>query len=834
MRRQLFTSLIALWAALMTASSTVAQVAAPPPNFDDYVRRVMERFAVPGLSVAIVKDGAVVLVKGYGVRRLGESDRVDAETLFGIASNTKVFTATALGILVEEGKLEWDAPVVRYLPSFQMYDPWVTRHITVRDLLVHRSGLGLGAGDLMFWPPSTFSRPELVERLRYIPPATSFRSAYAYDNVLYPVAGEVIEAVSGQSWEDFVASRIFGPAGMRGSDVRLSHPDAVANAAMTHARVDGTVQAVTPYLGDVVNPAGGIFSNASDMARWVMVQLDSGRVADGGRVFGPSVTRELWEPVTPIEFGQPPAELAPLQHDFQFYALGLGVRDYRGRRMLTHTGGLPGYLSQVAFIPDLKLGVVVLTNQESGEAFNAITYQVLDHYLGAPAWDWLGGFSTVKARADAALAAFEAGTGAARDEASTPSLSLGRYASTYRDAWYGDIGIARKGEGLEIRFSRSPDLVGEMVHWQHDTFLVRWHKRELRADAFITFALTPGGNIDHATMQPASPAVDFSFDFQDLMLMPVRPESTVPAPVSAGWLPLIGEYATDSDTLSVLEQDGELALQKWSGSRSRLHPSLDGGFTTDVGERVTDRIGAERGGSDLSFDGRIFTRLALGGEDGGTFRIDPVRPTAALRVEALAASPPVEEGDFRASDLVELVTLDPTIKLDIRYATTNNFMGEAFYSAPRAFLQRPAAEALVRAHRWLGERGYGLLIHDGYRPWYVTRMFWDATPEDLRVFVANPANGSRHNRGSAVDLTLYDLRTGAPIEMPGGYDEFSPRSFPDYPGGTDRQRWHRELLREAMERQDFSVYEAEWWHFDYNDWRSYRIGNERFEALSLR
>jgi CubicO group peptidase (beta-lactamase class C family) len=502
------------------AAPASAQVALPP-DFDAYVERVMERFEVPGLSVAIVKDGEVVLTKGYGVRRLGATDPVDARTLFGIASNTKLFTATALGILVEDGKLEWDAPVVRYLPDFQMYDPWVTRHITVRDLLVHRSGLGLGAGDLMFWPPSTFTRPELVERLRYIPPATSFRSAYAYDNVLYPVAGEVVAAVSGMSWEDFIAARIFAPAGMTGSDVRLSHPDVVANAAMTHARVDGRVRAVSPYLGDAVNPAGGIFSNAEDMARWVMVQLDSGRVADGGRVYGGGVTRELWKPVTPIDFGDPPEELAPLRHDFQFYALGVGVRDYRGRRMLTHTGGLPGYVSQVAFIPDLDVGVVVLTNQESGEAFNAITYEVLDHYMEAPEWDWLAAFGAVKERGDAALARFEAATTAERDETSTPSLPLARYAGTYRDAWYGDIDIAQDGDGLSIDFTRNPDLIGEVVHWQYDTFLIRWRKRELRADAFITFTLTPGGAVDHATIVPASPAVDFSYDFQDLLLQPV-------------------------------------------------------------------------------------------------------------------------------------------------------------------------------------------------------------------------------------------------------------------------------------------------------------------------
>lgn len=481
----------------------------------------MEAFSVPGIAVGIVKDDELIYARGHGLRRFDGPETVDADTLFGIASNTKVFTATALGILVEEGKLEWDAPVVRYLPGFQMYDPWVTRHITVRDILVHRSGLGLGAGDLMFWPPTDFGRAELVERLRYIPPATSFRSAYAYDNVLYPVAAEIIAAVSGMSWEDFVAERILAPVGMASSDVRLSHPDSVPNAAMTHARVDGTVRAVSPYLGDAVNPAGGIFSNAEDMARWVMVQLDSGRVAGQDRAFGASVTREVWKPVTPMPFGSPPPELEPLRHDFQFYALGLGARDYRGEHMLTHTGGLPGYLSQVAFLPRRKLGVVVLTNQESGEAFNSITYHVLDHYMGAPEWDWIGGFTAVKERRDAAIAQIEANTASERDEMSTPSLSLDGYAGGYSDVWYGDIDITDEDGGLVIRFSRSADLVGDMVHWQHDTFLVRWRKRELRADAFITFTLTPEGGIDHATMLPASPLVDFSYDFQDLMLEPV-------------------------------------------------------------------------------------------------------------------------------------------------------------------------------------------------------------------------------------------------------------------------------------------------------------------------
>ena len=310
-------------------------------------------------------------------------------------------------------------------------------------------------------------------------------------------------------------------------------------------------------------------------------------------------------------------------------------------------------------------------------------------------------------------------------------------------------------------------------------------------------------------------------------------EEPLPPVVSEAFRPLIGEYLEGSDTMSILENDGGLVLLPWKGAAVLLESRTDGTFGTPGLAVVTVQTSEQGRTESISFGDRVFQWISLGAEDGGTFQITPVRNPEELRAEALAASPPVEDGAFRDSDLVELVSLDPTISLDVRYASTNNFMGEVFYSEPRAFLQRPAAEALERAHAWLGERGYGLLIHDGYRPWYVTKMFWDATPEDLKIFVANPESGSRHNRGCAVDLTLYDLATGLPIEMTGGYDEMSPRSFPDYPGGTTRQRWHRELLRQAMEAQDFAVYEVEWWHFDYQDWRSYRIGNDRFEDLGM-
>jgi len=313
-----------------------------------------------------------------------------------------------------------------------------------------------------------------------------------------------------------------------------------------------------------------------------------------------------------------------------------------------------------------------------------------------------------------------------------------------------------------------------------------------------------------------------------------------PAPPPTAWVPLIGEYANGTDTLSVLEDNQALFVLFWKGGGQKLEAVDDSTFQmTGSQGRLRIRWAGDQGATgtsgrrvrELVLGTRTFSRLALVPEEGETFRITLVREPEELREEALSVAPPVEEGDFLPSDLVELTSLDPTVRLDIRYATTNNFMGQVFYSSARAFLQRPAAEAVVRAHQWLEERGYGLLIHDGYRPWYVTKMFWDATPEHLKDFVADPASGSRHNRGCAIDLTLFDLETGEAVGMPAGFDEMTPRSHSDYPGGTTRQRWYRKLLRDAMEEQGFTVYPGEWWHFDYQDWRRYRIENQVFEAM---
>ena len=285
--------------------------------------------------------------------------------------------------------------------------------------------------------------------------------------------------------------------------------------------VDGRVRPVSPFGSDNVNPAGGINASATDIAKWLLVQLDSGKLPDGTRLFSPRTTRELWSVVTPIRPGTPPPELAPLRANFVGYALGFGLRDYRGWKVVSHTGGLPGFVSRITFVPDQRLGIAVFTNQESGEAFEAITWRLLDHFLAAPPTDWLIAYRTLKLRGDSAVAAQERAATAARDTASRPSLPLAKYAGAYRDAWYGDISIALENGKLVMRFSHSPSLTGDLEHFQYDTFIARWRDRELRADAYVTFALKPDGSIDQVKLAAVSPATDFSFDFQDLLLVPV-------------------------------------------------------------------------------------------------------------------------------------------------------------------------------------------------------------------------------------------------------------------------------------------------------------------------
>ncbi|MDI6698807.1 MAG: serine hydrolase [Candidatus Saccharicenans sp.] len=519
---------LAIFIFLLVSSAVQAQTrkaaARPnlPPDFDGLVARVLKTFEVPGLSLAIVKDGQVLLARGYGVKKLGQPDPVDSRTLFGIASNSKVFTAVALGMLVDEGRIRWEAPVIDYLPEFQMFDPTVSREITVRDLLCHRCGLGLGAGDLMLWPASDLNRKEILRRVRYIKPASSFRTTYAYNNIMFVVAGELLERVSGMRWEDFVREKIQKKVGMEWSNTSCALVEREENVAWPHVPLEGKVVPVrTLYLTENVNPAGGINSCAEDMARWMLVLLNNGKLADGSQLVSERVMNAITSIVTPIPVSKPAPELAPAAVNFNGYGLGLRIRDYRRYKVLTHTGGLEGYVSQVWLMPEIGLGVTVLTNQESTAAFAALTNQIVDYYLKAPKFDWVEAYARFSERNARRSKEELDKIYASRKKDTRPSLPLQEYAGLYGDAWYGEVEIREEGGRLTIRFKHSPELYGQLEHWHYDTFVARWFDRELRADAFVTFNLDQEGKVGEVKMLPFSSDVDFSYDYQDLLLKPV-------------------------------------------------------------------------------------------------------------------------------------------------------------------------------------------------------------------------------------------------------------------------------------------------------------------------
>jgi CubicO group peptidase (beta-lactamase class C family) len=509
---------------LLVASTVAGQV--PTAQIDALAERARSTFGVPGLSVAVVKDGTVVLAKGYGVKTLGASAPVGAGTLFGIASNTKAFIAAAIAILVDEGKLSWDTRVIDVLPGFAMYDPWVTREMQVRDLLSHRNGLGLGAGDLLFFPQTDFTVAEILGKLRYIKPATSFRTTYAYSNLGFVTAGEVIRAVTGRSWDEFVRERIFAPLGMTASNTSITAFTPGSDIATPHAEADGVLKPAVWENLDNSGAAGAINSNADDLARWLLVQLDKGKLpGSDARLFSADRSREMWTVNTTIPVGVPPPPLAAVAPHFAGYGLGWSLRDYRGHLVANHGGGLIGLTSRVFLVTDARIGVAVLTNSET-LASGALCWSVVDLLLETPPTDWIG---ILKQQSDdAAKRAQEAEVKAAgaRLAASTPSLALDGYAGRYSDAWYGEAAIAREGDRLVLRFAHTKGLVGDLEHWQHDTFVARWRDRSLRADAFVTFTIDPTGRVAQMTMKPVSELTDFSFDFQDLLFAPVA----APAP----------------------------------------------------------------------------------------------------------------------------------------------------------------------------------------------------------------------------------------------------------------------------------------------------------------
>ena len=518
---------------VLSACLTGTAWAAPPPGFDTRVVEAMQANDVPGMGISIVEDGQVVLAKGYGVRRMGSAEAVDADTIFPTGSTGKAVTAAALAILVDEGKLAWDDKVIDHLPEFRMHDPWVTREMTIEDLLVHRSGLGLGAGDLLFVPRSSRSRGDIVRALRNIKPATSFRGNYAYDNILYIVAGEVVAAASGQSYESFIDERVFAPAGMASSVSDEKDRFATPNRVQPQARLDprlrglGRQQALPERegLGQVGAAAGGLSSSANDLGRWLQVQLARGALpgGQGTRLYSEAAARAMWTPRIPVPIASYPAPIFDITPQFSNYALGWNVQDYRGVKVVQHGGAVFGVLTFIVMVPERNLGISLQINSEDVGVMRGLGYELLDHYLGFEARDWVAAFDTWnRQRLDAGLALLESAGKQAR-KSSRPSLPVAGYAGRYADAWYGPITIADRAGTLRIDFEATPDMAGTLDHWHYDTFRTVWDDTSIEP-AFVTFALDAEGKIARITMKPVSPLADFSYDYQDLLFVPMAEE----------------------------------------------------------------------------------------------------------------------------------------------------------------------------------------------------------------------------------------------------------------------------------------------------------------------
>ncbi|MBZ5594077.1 MAG: serine hydrolase [Acidobacteriia bacterium] len=763
------------WAASgnIAPSSDYAAVAR---SLQPFIQHELADKQLPALSIALVDDQQIVWAQGFGFADPDLKVPASAETVYRAGSVSKLFTDIGIMQLVERGELGLDAPVTQYLPDFQPKNPF-GKPITLRELMSHRSGLVREPPVGHYFDPTEPSLARTVASLNSTTLVYAPGTHTKYSNAAITVAGYVLEHLKGMPYARYLKQAVLQPMGLTDSafepEPRLMHNAAKAYLWTYEGR---TFEAPSFQLG--IGPAGCLYTSVVDLGHFLSILFARGK-GQHGQVLKPETLDEMWQP----QFAKPGEKTE--------FGIGFRLTTFAGRRMVRHGGAIYGFATELAALPDDKLGVVAVTTKDSSNAVvNHIAREALRLMLAVRAGKPL------------------------------PAIEITKPV---------DPALARKLDGRYGEGAKAIDLhefSGKLYYLS-----VRGGKRiELRAagDVLIT-----DGKLGYGLrIVPENGTV--ATDRDHLKRVP----ASKPAPAVERLRGLVGEYGWDHNTLYILEKQGKLtALIEWYDYYPLVEISPDVFRFPDWGLYDGETLAFHRDSDGHATQavlsgGVVFDRRKISGEELESFHIQPLEPVEELRRNALAATPPRETGTFRPPDLVELTSLDPTIKLDIRYATTNNFMRTVFYPQARAFLQRPAAEALLRAHHKLKTMGYGLLIHDSYRPWYVTKMFWDGTPPDKRIFVADPSQGSRHNRGCAVDLTLYQLKTGKPVEVVSQYDEMSARAYPEYPGGSSLARWHRGLLRRALQDEGFTVYDAEWWHFDYKDWPNYPILNVAAGELS--
>lgn len=506
---------------LFTSSNLSAQITSK--EVDVLVGNAMEKFQVAGVAVAIVKDGKIIHKKGYGVKSIDTKSLIDEHTNFEIASNSKAFTTAALSILVDEGKLSWDDNVKKYIPEFKMYNDYVTENFTIADLLCHRSGLGLGVGDLMMFPDGTdFSINDVIKSFQYFTPVSGFRTQFNYDNQLYLVAGEVIARVSGMNWETFVQKRIMEPLQMQNSFSSVSQVKDLSLMASPHSSESGTIKKISLYGTMVNGAAGGIISNVDDMSKWMLVQLNKGKYGSGldRQLFTKERQNEMWTIHTVDQVNPNPR----YNQHFNGYGLGWNLSDIKGNLSVSHTGGLPGMLSIVTMIPDLNLGIVILTNTENGGSgvFSSVSQTIIDSYLGLNNYGWVDKyaayFQSQKQSGDEVTKKVWETVSKAKNTTIKNEDLIG----LYEDKWFGKIEVFLKGNQLWFKSYRSPKLNGPMSFYKANTFAIKWEYKDMNCDAFAMFNLDEEGKAQSIKMKGISPNIDFSFDFQDLNLQRLK------------------------------------------------------------------------------------------------------------------------------------------------------------------------------------------------------------------------------------------------------------------------------------------------------------------------
>lgn len=739
------------------------------------IEREIQEKQLPAFSIALVDGDQVVWAQGFGYQDPDNKIPATAHTVYRVGSVSKLFTDIGIMQMVEAGKIDLDAPVEKYVPDFHPHNSFGTP-ITLRELMSHRSGLLREPPIGNYFDPTEPTLEATVRSMNDTELVYAPGTHLKYSNAAIAVVGYALQELNHQPFAEYLKHAVLLPMGMSESSF-APEPNLVRNLAKGYMWSYDGLKFPAPSFELGLAPAGCMYSTVTDLAHFLSVLFNHGRGPEG-QLIQPDTLEKMWAP----QFAKNGAKRG--------FGLGFQVSELDGRRIVGHGGAIYGFATEVVGLPEEKLGVVTVTTMDAANAVtNAVAKRALQLMLAQ--------------RSGKSLPQFESTTAVPADVA--------------------DKLAARYGEGSDV-----VDLMDREGRL-HMLSVNGGFESELRK---LGDALVPDGRLDENFDDKLLPE-DSGLRRGDVLLK--RIETGKPAEAPPQFDGLIGQYGWDHDVLFVLEKDGKLNLLiEWFEYdpleqaspdifKFPAHGLYDGEtavFHRDASGRATEvKIGAV-----------VFKRRP----EATGLQVHPSESIAELRRRALAQHPPKENKSFRPADLVDLTTIDPTVKLDVRYATRNSFLGAPVYEQAKAFLQRPAAEALGRAAQRLRSLGYGLLIHDAYRPWYVTKIFWDATPDDKKIFVANPEEGSRHNRGCAVDLTLYDLKTGAETAMTGGYDEMSERSYAFYPGGTSLQRWDRALLRNALEAEGFSVYPYEWWHFDYKDWQQYPILNVTFQQLSQR